>query len=317
MFGSELESGRSWKVGIHGDEVFDPRSEPVRVRTEVAILFCLGLWCFVAGFSMTAGFRRQDVEERSITFFDANATSAASPRSVQPLNQNSPGRADGSSYFTRTFSSNVVVVMVVLLVAVVVAAFINAVARYVLRRRRQQQSLEEQNGMDKGLEKSVIEARLPVVAYGADSLKSLFDPAGESECVVCLCEFVHGEKLRLLPECQHGFHVGCIDAWLVTHKTCPVCRCSVLPGGSKSGGSAGFGSSRFGSARIASVDIEIETSGLSGSDSAAASDQGASSSTGRSNRSFRSMLPIEAMASIISGGVGPHRLITLRNQGRV
>lgn len=96
------------------------------------------------------------------------------------------------------------------------------------------------------------------------------------------------EKLRLLPECQHGFHVGCVDAWLVTHKTCPVCCRNVVSGESEgeapcapvaaAGGSARFGSSRCGSARIASVDIKIESSGQSASGSAAA-DPAADSST--------------------------------------
>ncbi|XP_076941439.1 RING-H2 finger protein ATL11-like [Bidens hawaiensis] len=49
------------------------------------------------------------------------------------------------------------------------------------------------------------------------------------ECAVCLNEF-HGHKaLRLLPECSHVFHRDCIDEWLASHVTCPVCRASFVP----------------------------------------------------------------------------------------
>lgn len=44
------------------------------------------------------------------------------------------------------------------------------------------------------------------------------------ECVICLSLFVSGEKVRRLELCGHTFHVGCIDMWLHSHTTCPVCR---------------------------------------------------------------------------------------------
>jgi hypothetical protein len=56
--------------------------------------------------------------------------------------------------------------------------------------------------------------------------------AGESEvaqCAVCLEAARGGEKVRRLPACAHMFHVGCIDMWLDSHATCPVCRCHVVP----------------------------------------------------------------------------------------
>lgn len=43
-------------------------------------------------------------------------------------------------------------------------------------------------------------------------------------CVVCLHDAMHGEKLRRLPRCNHCFHLVCIDAWLQSHSTCPLCR---------------------------------------------------------------------------------------------
>ncbi|XP_019161389.1 PREDICTED: RING-H2 finger protein ATL33-like [Ipomoea nil] len=44
------------------------------------------------------------------------------------------------------------------------------------------------------------------------------------ECPVCLSVFVAGEEIRELNACKHMFHVKCIDVWLGSHSTCPVCR---------------------------------------------------------------------------------------------
>uniref|UniRef100_J3LBC5 RING-type E3 ubiquitin transferase n=1 Tax=Oryza brachyantha TaxID=4533 RepID=J3LBC5_ORYBR len=38
-----------------------------------------------------------------------------------------------------------------------------------------------------------------------------------------------GELVRQLPACGHLFHVDCIDMWLHSHSTCPLCRCNVSP----------------------------------------------------------------------------------------
>ncbi|KAH7514431.1 RING-H2 finger protein ATL29 [Ziziphus jujuba] len=44
------------------------------------------------------------------------------------------------------------------------------------------------------------------------------------ECAICLVEFEDQSSLRLLTVCYHVFHQECIDLWLESHTTCPVCR---------------------------------------------------------------------------------------------
>lgn len=44
------------------------------------------------------------------------------------------------------------------------------------------------------------------------------------ECAICLLEFKGSDVLRLLTSCCHVFHQECIDLWLESHKSCPVCR---------------------------------------------------------------------------------------------
>ncbi|KAL9676442.1 hypothetical protein QQ045_004656 [Rhodiola kirilowii] len=45
-----------------------------------------------------------------------------------------------------------------------------------------------------------------------------------SDCAICLNKIESKEVVRLLPGCNHGFHLQCIDAWLVLQPVCPLCR---------------------------------------------------------------------------------------------
>lgn len=58
-----------------------------------------------------------------------------------------------------------------------------------------------------------------------------FDPKSFKEgleCAVCLSEVKEGEKIRILPKCDHGFHMECVDMWFQSHTTCPVCRNHII-----------------------------------------------------------------------------------------
>ncbi|KAE9613399.1 hypothetical protein Lal_00015957 [Lupinus albus] len=78
---------------------------------------------------------------------------------------------------------------------------------------------------DSGLDQAFIDA-LPVFLYKEIiGLKEPFD------CAVCLCEFLENDNLRLLPTCNHAFHIHCIDTWLLSNSTCPLCRGTLYASG--------------------------------------------------------------------------------------
>ncbi|KAK8712557.1 hypothetical protein V6N13_147794 [Hibiscus sabdariffa] len=78
----------------------------------------------------------------------------------------------------------------------------------------------------RGLEAAVIET-FPIMVYS--EVKDHKIGKGALECAVCLNEFEDDETLRLIPKCDHVFHPECIDAWLSSHTTCPVCRADLVP----------------------------------------------------------------------------------------
>ncbi|KAG2284897.1 hypothetical protein Bca52824_044501 [Brassica carinata] len=48
-------------------------------------------------------------------------------------------------------------------------------------------------------------------------------------CPICLSVYASKETVRCIPECEHCFHIDCIDAWLKLHGSCPLCRNSPSP----------------------------------------------------------------------------------------
>ncbi|XP_052195108.1 E3 ubiquitin-protein ligase ATL6-like [Diospyros lotus] len=90
----------------------------------------------------------------------------------------------------------------------------------------------------RGLEPEVIES-FPILHYS--EVKEHKIGKGDLECAICINEFSDDETLRLLPKCDHVFHPECIDAWLASHTTCPVCRASLVLSAHELSGAAAQG----------------------------------------------------------------------------
>ncbi|XP_076958268.1 RING-H2 finger protein ATL72-like [Bidens hawaiensis] len=119
-----------------------------------------------------------------------------------------------------TFDTNMVIILGCLLCALICALGLNSIVRCALRCSRR--LVYEGGGVatPTGVKKKVLR-QIPVAVYGV----GIEIPA--TECPICLGEFMDGEKVRVLPQCNHGFHVRCIDVWLALHSSCPICRRSL------------------------------------------------------------------------------------------
>ncbi|KAL1163446.1 hypothetical protein V6Z11_A06G001300 [Gossypium hirsutum] len=76
------------------------------------------------------------------------------------------------------------------------------------------------NAGEKGLSVSELE-KLPKVT-GKDLVLG-------TECAVCLDEIEAEQSARMVPGCNHGFHLQCADTWLSKNSVCPVCRAKLEP----------------------------------------------------------------------------------------
>lgn len=76
------------------------------------------------------------------------------------------------------------------------------------------------SNLRKGVDPKTIGA-LPVYSYGGNSDDKCYEI---TDCAICLSEFQQKEAVKTTPFCKHVFHPGCIETWLSSHVTCPVCR---------------------------------------------------------------------------------------------
>ncbi|KAJ4958503.1 hypothetical protein NE237_025614 [Protea cynaroides] len=132
-------------------------------------------------------------------------------------------------------SPTILLIIIILAIIFFISGLLHLLVRFLLKPPRrdpvdsehatalQGQLQQLFNLHDAGVDQSFIDA-LPVFVY-----KAIIGVKNPFDCAVCLCEFEADDKLRLLPKCSHAFHMECIDTWLLSHSTCPLCRGSLLP----------------------------------------------------------------------------------------
>jgi len=127
--------------------------------------------------------------------------------------------------------------IIILFAVIIIMLCLHFLIRYYLLRDRTRQHLRRNRrqpfifyvdpsapasltlAVSRGLDASVISS-LPVFKFSSKTDQVV-------ECAVCLSEFVDGETGRVLPKCNHSFHIDCIDMWFQSHSTCPLCRAPV------------------------------------------------------------------------------------------
>ncbi|KAF3332018.1 RING-H2 finger protein ATL72-like protein [Carex littledalei] len=163
-------------------------------------------------------------------------TSMPPPPSLSPITQDKLNQTRSEALAqTRlggqfsTFNADIVLILSILLCGVVCAVAVNVAVRCILRFTSQTCN----HGSPDSLTNDEIQTQSSTKIKGKEALQVLprlvyssrLELTGSgSECTICLSEFKHGVHVRVLPVCNHGFHVRCIDRWLSTRCTCPTCR---------------------------------------------------------------------------------------------
>ncbi|XP_019160103.1 PREDICTED: RING-H2 finger protein ATL13-like [Ipomoea nil] len=155
----------------------------------------------------------------------------------QPLPPPPPRSGGGGFSLNNKVSPSILLIIIILAIIFFISGLLHLLVRYLLRpSSRDPDEVDNLTALqgqlqqlfhlhDAGVDQSFIDT-LPIFNY-----KAIIGVKNQNhfDCAVCLCEFEGEDKLRLLPKCSHAFHMECIDTWLLSHSTCPLCRGSLLP----------------------------------------------------------------------------------------
>jgi hypothetical protein len=86
----------------------------------------------------------------------------------------------------------------------------------------------DQSNLQSGLTHEQIADNSTIMTYSANPGPSEDQPSS-TICSICTLEYEPRQHVRSIDQCNHCFHISCIDRWLADHNTCPLCRASVLP----------------------------------------------------------------------------------------
>ncbi|KAF8085435.1 hypothetical protein N665_0667s0031 [Sinapis alba] len=138
-----------------------------------------------------------------------------------------PSFLDDSDSSPSTFSPLLIALIGILTTAFILVTYYTLISKYCHRRRETSSSspsagvFNSNAAAGDGLNDTLIKS---ITVYNYKKGDGFVDG---SDCSVCLSEFEENESLRLLPKCNHAFHLPCIDTWLRSHSNCPLCRAFV------------------------------------------------------------------------------------------
>ncbi|XP_073128459.1 RING-H2 finger protein ATL78-like [Henckelia pumila] len=173
--------------------------------------------------SMNQEFIFQDLHSRKLLLHTPNLYISPPPSPSPTTTLDPTNRRDSNS-----IDANVIMVLSVLLCALICSLGLNSIIKCALRCSSLVSSelTTDHAGetttarvANKGIKKRALKTFLTISYPSEVKLPGL-----DTECVICLSDFGPGERVRVLPKCNHGFHVRCIDKWLNSHSSCPTCR---------------------------------------------------------------------------------------------
>ena len=78
---------------------------------------------------------------------------------------------------------------------------------------------------------SNLKKKLKTVIYKVDRKKLKKDEENlifkQDMCTICLEAFKNGDKVKIMPQCQHVFHEKCCANWLHEKFRCPNCNIAI------------------------------------------------------------------------------------------
>ncbi|GAV91889.1 LOW QUALITY PROTEIN: zf-RING_2 domain-containing protein, partial [Cephalotus follicularis] len=130
------------------------------------------------------------------------------------------------------FSPLIIAVLGILASVFIMVSYYTFISKYCRRRGHDNTNVDSNENCDEtnneawqgttsGLDETLIKS---ITVYKYKKGDGLIEG---TDCSVCLSEFEEYESLRLLPECNHAFHLPCIDTWLKSHPSCPLCRANI------------------------------------------------------------------------------------------
>lgn len=147
--------------------------------------------------------------------------------------------SSSSSTYTRFFTIAVICLCLVSSMVLFLHLYLRYVRRQHMQRHRHQTvnllrlttfNHGHSDSPRAGLDRTAISS-IPSFQYqkATDCSENSTASTAGADCAVCLSLLEEGDVVRMLPACHHVFHVACIDKWLSSSASCPLCRAEVSP----------------------------------------------------------------------------------------